>query len=195
MKALLDLVIPYSEYEPRGVLDKLEHLRCTGDGLPMGISGDQRRGILNSIKPSCMNGTLRSVHIDFNPQLYDEILNKQVVHTLSCNEIRTPSIHPGGYPGQIDEFLEWLDGFPNLTNLGVFPTKTDNAWLAVAKVVRKLDEQSLVKTIYTDALYGVYRDEVLKQAAKKGIQIIHASRVPEPKLQPLPSREPEAVLQ
>lgn len=186
MENILAMMAPSSDDTPDTALDKLEHFRCHGDGLHHATSDAERLDALKAIKPSCVNGTLQSLVIDFLPHLYDQVINKTVIHTLSCHEMKTPSIHPGGYSGQTDEFLEWLDEFPNLTTLGVFPAKADNAWLTVAKLVRKLDEKSLVKTIYTDALYGTYRDEVLKSAAKKDIRIIDAGRVPELPLQPLP---------
>lgn len=170
----------------------MEHLRYDTKNRYVPGPSTGGRTISNVIKPSCKNGTLWSLDIDFNPRQWDDVLDKPAIRTLSCNHIRSPSIHPGGSAGDTDAFLDWLDGFPNVTTLGIFPERgAENAWLTVAKTVRKLDERtSLVKTIYTNALRGVYMDEVLAEAARKGIQIIHADRVPEPELRPLsPSGE------
>lgn len=172
--------------------DKLEHFRHVSGGLNIYSSSSTRTNIMRIIKPSCVNGTLRSLEIDFEPRLCEDV-DKTIIHSLGCYNMIPPSIHPGGHPGHLDEFLSWLDGFPNVNTLGIFPEGGDTAWVMVAKVVHKLDEKSLVKTIYTNVLYGVYRDQILEEAAKKGIQVIYADRIPEPKLQPLPSIAPRAV--
>lgn len=170
------------------VLDKLEHLHCTS------VRSKARRytqhmlmECMDPIDASSANGTLRSLEIDFRPEVYDGHINKNIIRTLSCHGILAASVHEDGHAGQTQEFLDWIDGFPNLTTVGIFPQKAERAWMVVAKLLRKLDDTSLIKTIYTDALYGVYRDQIIEEAAQKGIQIIHATRVPEPPLSPLPT--------
>lgn len=172
--------------------DKLEHFRYSSSSLSTHSANATKTSIMRILKPSCVNGTLRSLQLDFEPHLCEDV-DKTIIHSLGCYHMMPPSIHPGGHPGHLDDFLSWLDGFPNVNTLGIFPDGGDTAWVMVAKVVRKFDKNSLVKTIYTNALYGVYRDQILKEAAKKGIQIVYADRIPEPKLQPLRSIAPNAA--
>lgn len=182
---------------PIATLNQLEHFRFVGGfvggfyipRIPIEISSL----ILHMLKPKVPDAkarTLRSLDIDFVPDLgYDTYIDKKTIESLSCNDIKNPSIHPGGSPGNADVFLEWLDGFPNLTTLGIFPEMAEHAWMIVAKAIRRLDEKSRVERIYTNVLKGVYRDEIIELAGKKGIQIIHADRVPPPELSPLPHEE------
>lgn len=173
-------------------LGRLEHFCCLTDSfrpkpswMPDGID-------FSAIQPSCESGTLRSLHISFSVETQlelDKFLDKQAIETLSCHDILMPSIlDGGGHRGHVAEFLEWVDEFPNLSTIGVFPQKTENAWMTVGKVLRRRPD---IKTLYTDALHGVHRDEVLEYAAKNDVTIIHASRVPEPDLLPLPASEQE----
>lgn len=157
------------------------------------------------IKPSCINGTLRSLHVSFNPPTrdgLDGVLNKPAIHTLSCHDIavRFGTVTCLDY----DDFLEWVDTFPGLQTLGVFAAKEDckstasvqdPAWTLIARLLKSRPD---IKTIYTDALSGAPRDEILGHAAKIGVNVIHAKRVPEPVLSPVatgpgPASQPEAT--
>lgn len=166
--------------------DQLEHFRYVSKDLRDPTTPITAPQLTRLIQPSSVSRTLRSLELDWGSPMDEDALDKTVIHVLGCYNMAPPSIHPDGHPGAVDDFLDWLDGFSNITTLGIFPLPAPKAWVMVAKFVRKLDDKSsLVKTIYTNALYGVYRDTVIAEAAKKGIAIIDADRMPEPKFQPL----------
>lgn len=162
------------------VLDKLEHLcfRCCSN---VGAMGAPPR--FSPIQPSCNNGTLRSLHITFDRNIRDAldlVLNKPAIHTLSCHSIGLGTGDDSYYLNEeVDLYLDWVDTFPGLHTIGVYPVKTEKAWTVVAKLMKRRPD---IQTIYTDVLIGVYRDEVLKRAAKNGIAIVEATRVPSPAL-------------
>lgn len=164
-------------------LENLEHFYCRkGEKLlPLAIRNFER------IQPSCANGTLRSLHISFDlttRDALDEILNKPAIHALSCEDITTYDLFdPYPSSSNSDAFLDWVDTFPNLHTVGAYPyhKKDEKAWTTIAKLLKRRPD---IKTIYTNALFGIYRDELLKRAGKNGVNIIHADRVPEPALKP-----------
>lgn len=167
---------------------ELEHFLSHEGPVYHEISFPDCIDLVRVIEPSLKNGTLHSLDIFFDPDLYDPVIQdyKANIHMLSCSDIAMPSIIEGGPRGQVDDFLDWIDGFPNLTTLGVYPHKTEDAWMVVAKVVNRLGDGSRLRRIYTNVLVGAYRDQVLGCAAKKGVEIIHADRMPEPVLLLLP---------
>ncbi|KAF3761074.1 hypothetical protein M406DRAFT_73518 [Cryphonectria parasitica EP155] len=186
---LFDSIRPHQgQTENPEKLHNLEHFYYSWSDDRMAPSPSD----LERIKPSCDNGTLHSLHITFNKQsrnVLDKIINKDAIRTLSCYDILMPSIRDdgGGSRGDMQIFVDWVIGFRNLTTIGVFPQKTDEAWFVVAKLIT---ERPDIKTIYTDVLHGINRDMILEHAARKGIEIIHASRVPEPALQCIMTSEP-----
>jgi hypothetical protein len=143
--------------------------------------------LVTRLRPSCDSGTFRSLHVTFNRDTrdaFDQVLNKNVIETLSCYDIIMPSTFDGNgsYGGDIDDFVDWIRTFPALTTLGVYPSKTGQGGMVVARVIR---ERPDIKTIYTNALRGVHYDHVLEYATSKGVNIVIADRVPEPTLKPL----------
>lgn len=165
-------------------LERLEHLYLRDDSIEFG-SARHHFGALSwfmeLIKPSMSNGCLTSLAVTFAPEtqsLLDNYLNKAAVCTLSCFDFLDQA--SGVTCG--DTFATWVRGFTNLTTVGVFPQKSDSAWMHVSKV---LGQESRIETIYTNVLFGQARDWVLEKAQEKGVKIIEASRIPEPVLQPL----------
>lgn len=137
---------------------------------------------LNFLKASCAKGSLQALDIYVGPyngsalcEYLDKFLNKNDIHTLSCHDFRW-----SGGAGSLssftgDPFLEWLDGFPNLTTVGAYPDHFENCAVVIAKLLKK---DTKIKTVYTDCLRGSFRDEVLKLAEAKGVKVIHAPSVP-----------------
>lgn len=173
------------EEPPQVWLENLEHFCCQKgeDHMMSQASYDFER-----IKPSSTNGTLRSLHISFNLTIRDEldkVLNKSAIHTLSCRDIITSATSDlRTSDDNSDAWINWVDTFPNLQTAGAYPShqKDKNAWTIVVKLLGRRPD---IKTIYTNALFGVFRDELLEQADKIGVKIIHADRVPEPTLAPI----------
>lgn len=173
---------------PARELERLEHLYLRDDGIEFGFarrSFDALSWFMELIKPSMSNGCLTSLAVTFAPETQnhlDKYLNKAAVRTLSCFDFLDQD--SGVTCG--DKFVTWVQGFTNLTTVGVFPQKSDSSWMHVSKV---LGQESRIETIYTDVLFGQTRDWVLEKAQEKGVKIIEASRIPEPVLKPL---DPEA---
>lgn len=164
-------------------LERLEHLYMR-DSSPLFARTVHGRGSLawfmDLIKPSMSNGSLTSLAVTFCPEFQfelDRVLNKAAIHTLSCFDFLDEG--PGSQCG--DSFVHWIQGFHNLTTVGVFPQRSEGCWMHVSKVLAR---ESRIETIYTDVLTGQPRDWVLAKAQEKGVKIIEASRIPEPVLQP-----------
>lgn len=140
------------------------------------------------LAPSISNGTFRSLDIPFDTDIQDkldQVLDKQAIHSLSCNSLPpTPSFQPAGISNpQADALLAWLEGFPNLTTVGLYPKDREVCAMMVARLLAR--EESSVRTIYTNELVGVYLDDALNKAEAKGIEIVRADRVPAPELETL----------
>lgn len=185
-------------------LPALEHFRChfdphksylhlVDDDLNLVDPLDPLQAVhslLGILRPSVANGTLRSLDLTlsnevkaavdalFTPKLEDN--GKSAIRILSCDGLLMPSIVTG-FGGNCDEFLDWVDTFPNLTTVGAYPQKSDNAYMLILWLMRKRPD---IKTIYTNVLKGAERDMVLSEAKKRHITVIHADRVPEPLLGP-----------
>ncbi|KAI7788125.1 hypothetical protein LA080_012189 [Diaporthe eres] len=164
-------------------LERLVHLYMR-DSSPLFARTVHGRGSLawfmDLIKPSMSNGSLTSLAVTFCPEFQfelDRVLNKAAIHTLSCFDFLDEG--PGSQCG--DSFVHWIQGFHNLTTVGVFPQRSEGCWMHVSKVLAR---ESRIETIYTDVLTGQPRDWVLAKAQEKGVKIIEASRIPEPVLQP-----------
>lgn len=159
-------------------LEHLEHFGFIGQG------GTMRAPCFDRLKPSCTNGTLRSLHVDFlalQRQHWDDMLNKPAIHTLSCEKIQGYAVSDSGHAA----FLDWLLTFPNVRTVGIClanPSEPDS-WRIIAFLLKRRPD---IKTIYTNALHGVYRDAMLEQATQIGVKILHGKRVPEPELLPSP---------
>lgn len=169
---------------PVSELARLEHLylRDTDHLFAHGVHDVEALGwFMDLIEPSMSNGTLTSLAVTFCPEVrfeLDRVLNKDAIRTLSCYDFIDEEY--ASYCG--DTFADWVQGFHNVTTLGVFPQKSDSCWMHVSKVLKK---ESSIETIYTDILVGQPRDWVLAKAKEKGVTIIETSHVPEPVLQPL----------
>lgn len=165
-------------------LERLEHLCLRDSGLLFArtVSGlEVLAWFMDLIGPSMSNGFLTSLAVTFCPELrfeLDRVLNKDAILTLSCFDF----LDAGPWPECGDDFAHWVQGFHNLTTLGVFPQKSECAWMHIAQVLAK---ESRIETIYTDVLKGQPRDWVLAKAREKGVKIVEASCIPEPVLQPL----------
>ncbi|ROV92742.1 hypothetical protein VMCG_09031 [Cytospora schulzeri] len=146
---------------------------------------------LGLLAPSVSNGTLTSLDIPFDNDVQAEfdrvLLDKRSICSLNCNALPPPpSFQPSGLVSPTaDAFLIWLEGFPNLTTIGLFPRDREVCAMMVAKILSK---ESSIRTIYTNELVGVYWDDALKKAQGIGVRIIRADRVPEPVLKPLDTK-------
>lgn len=143
--------------------------------------------LLGLLAPSVSNGTLTSLDIPFDNDIrdeFDQVLDKQSICSLNCNALPPPpSFQPSGLLSPTcDALLTWLEGFPNLATVGLFPNDREACAMMVAKLLSK---ESNIRTIYTNELVGVYWDDALGKAEKVGVRIIRADRVPEPVLKPL----------
>ena len=167
-------------------LERLEHLYLRDTDLPVVRTVDGLEALawfMDLIEPSMSNGSLTSLAVTFCPESrfeLDRVLNKDAIRTLSCYDFLDEEF--ASRCG--DTFAHWVQGFQNLTTVGVFPQKSDVCWMHVSKVLAK---ESRIETIYTDILAGQPRDWVLAKAKERGVKIIETSRIPEPVLQPLDS--------
>ncbi|KAI3396568.1 hypothetical protein diail_12017 [Diaporthe ilicicola] len=168
---------------PMVELERLEHLSLRDNCYSFGRASSLENlpWFLEYLKPSMSNGSLTSLAVTFCPETrfeLDRVLNKDAIRTLSCFDFNDQS--PVSQCG--NTLLHWLQGFRNLTTLGVFPERFEGCWMLICKV---LGQESSIDTIYTNILSGVWRDLVLEKAEEKGVRIIEADRIPEPILQPL----------
>ncbi|KAK7737908.1 hypothetical protein SLS53_006286 [Cytospora paraplurivora] len=172
--------------------ERLEHLRLSeytfyqSGSRPHREMSDALPQLVKLISKSCSSGKLRSLDIPFERDVQrtlDEVLVKGNIRTLSCNAFDGHLNTLGLLSREHEAVLAWLDTFPNLTTVGVFPDDTQVGKMMTARLLAK---ESKIDTIYTDALTGTYWDDALEVATKKGIRMIHAKRVPEPELEPLP---------
>lgn len=171
--------------------ERLEHLRLS-DYKPYSIRGSLVQDataviswFVGLLAPSISSGTLTSLDIPFDDILkaqLDQALDKNAIRTLSCNALNSRLGQFGILNTEGDDLLTWLDEFPNVTTVGIFPEDAEMCGMIIAKLLAK---ENKINTIYTNALTGMYRDDALAKAAKKGIKLIHADRVPEPILKPL----------
>lgn len=174
-------------------LENLEHLCCINGTINREDSLGFNPTVWSSynferIRPSCTNGTLRSLHISFDLATrdgLDKVLNKPAIHTLSCHDIAVMSNHFSG--GDFDAFLDWVDTFPALHTVGVFTplARADSKTPAWTLIARLLKTRPDIKIIFTDALRGAPGDEILERAEKMGVNVMHARRIPEPVLSPV----------
>lgn len=164
-------------------LERLEHLCLRDTDLLFARtvgSLEILAWFMDLVEPSMSNGSLTSLAVTFCPELrfeLDRVLNKDAILTLSCFDFLDAG--PGSQCG--DDFAHWVQGFHNITTVGVFPQKSEGSWMHVSKVLAR---ESRIETIYTDVLKGQPRDWVLAKAQEKGVKIVEASCIPEPVLQP-----------
>lgn len=172
--------------------ERLEHLQLSeymfyqSGSRPHRRIGDALSWFVKLISKSCSSGTLRSLDIPFERDVQnalDQVLVKDDIRTLSCNAFDVHLNALGLLSREHEAVLAWLDTFPNLTTVGVFPENLEVGRMMIARLLAKASQ---IETIYTDALTGSYWDDALEMAAEKGIRIIHAKRVPGPELKPLP---------
>ncbi|KAJ4401971.1 hypothetical protein N0V82_010825 [Gnomoniopsis sp. IMI 355080] len=197
----------WREIDEEPFLPALEHFRCHYD--PYGFSyfnensnlvhpSEQSlavQSLLGILRPSIENGTLRYLDLTWSILVkagLDTLFTaepeqdrKETIRILSCHGIEMPSIVTG-FGGNCDEFLGWVETFPNLTTVGAYPQKSENAHMLILWLMKRRPD---IKTIYTDALKGAERDMVLAEAEKRSVTVIHADRVPEPFLEPLVERK------
>lgn len=168
---------------PLTELERLEHLYMRDPSLLFARTVDGLESLawfMDLIKPSMSNGSLTSLAVTFCPEFrfeLDRVLNKDAIRTLSCFDF----LDEGSGSQCGEAFVHWVQGFHNLTTVGVFPQRSEGCWMHVSKVLAK---ESRIETIYTDVLTGQARDWVLAKAQEKGVKIIEASRIPEPVLLP-----------
>ncbi|KAK4104314.1 hypothetical protein N658DRAFT_493816 [Parathielavia hyrcaniae] len=67
-------------------------------------------------------------------------------------------------------FLDWLECFPRLHTVGVYPGE----WSGVAAFVEKLIVHPRVRVVHQECLRGVAWDEALRLARKHGVALLHS---------------------
>jgi hypothetical protein len=100
---------------------------------------------------------------------------------LECNSLHTLGLHefnfyqdPNSRYSATDEFdaepfVQWLDCFPGLHTLGVYP----GGWEAVGTLIVKLIVRPGIQTIHQQSLNGVSWDAAQKLAKKHGVDLRH----------------------
>lgn len=192
------------ERSEKPFLPNLEHFRCHFEihnvyiqilDDDMNMLGAQRspyevHSLLAILRPSIENRSLRYLDLTFMTEVKvaidalftserEEGNRKEALQILSCHDITMPSINTG-FGGNYNDFLDWVETFPNLTTVGAYPEKSENAHMLILWLIKKRPD---IKTIYTNVLRGAERDMVLAEAKKRGITIVHADRVPAPDLE------------
>lgn len=194
----------WKEPSEKPFLPALEHFRCHFEihNVYIQIFDDDMRmvdaqsppyevhSLISVLRPSIENRTLRCLDLTFMSEVkvaidalftseQEGVNKKEAIQILSCHDVTMPSIITG-FGGNYDEFLDWVETFPNLTTVGAFPQKSENAHMLILWLMKKRPD---IETIYTNVLKGAERDMVLDEARKRGIAIIHADRVPAPVLE------------
>ncbi|KAL2261321.1 hypothetical protein VTK26DRAFT_4393 [Humicola hyalothermophila] len=92
------------------------------------------------------------------------------LHTLGLhhfNWITQQGLTVADFDGQ--PFLDWLDCFPSLHTVAVYPGLHEN----VAPFIMKLIEHPRIRVVHQDILRGATRDVVLAFAEKHGVRLCH----------------------
>lgn len=194
----------WKEPSEKPFLPALEHFRCHFDihNVYIQIFDDDMhmvdaqsspyevQPLLEILRPSIESRTLRYLDLTFMNEVknaidalftseQEEANQKEAIKILSCHDVTMPSVNTG-FGGNYNEFLDWVETFPNLMTVGAYPQKSENAHMLILWLMKKRPD---IKTIYTNVLRGAERDMVLDEARKRGIAIVHADRVPAPVLE------------
>ncbi|KAL2157110.1 hypothetical protein VTH06DRAFT_7025 [Thermothelomyces fergusii] len=110
---------------------------------------------------------------DFVPARDLGALACESVHTLGLRDFnffdgrRRP--RASIYPFSGDPFIDWLDCFPNLRTVAVYPDR----WEGVASFIAQLILHPRVKAVHQDYLRGMHWDEATRLARQHGVALHH----------------------
>jgi hypothetical protein len=116
-----------------------------------------------------------------NIHLRSDFIPARDLRFASCENLHTLGLHdfnffddPTSRFGATNEFngepfIEWLDCFPKLDTVSVYP----GLWDGVAPFIMKLILHPKVKVIHQDYLRGVHWDEAQKLARQHGVVLHH----------------------
>lgn len=100
---------------------------------------------------------------------------------LSCSSLHTLGLHEFNFfkdantrylaadEFDAEPFVQWLDCFPNLHTVGVYP----GGWEAVGALITRLIARPGIRTIHQLTLRGMAWDEAQKLAKKYGVKLCH----------------------
>ena len=147
----------------------LEYFRCS-EGIDLGHITMLR----DFLRPSVQNHKLRGLELKYLPHAAEvctplsalNFLCKEDIVDLGLTSFRFPDPYFRG--GENQSSLEWLQTFPNLQTVAIYPYNTEGRHYVVEGLVRVG-----IKTIYQDCLFGVERDRIMALAEENGVTIIH----------------------
>ncbi|SPQ22220.1 818364c0-cff4-44bf-b55e-63408245de96 [Thermothielavioides terrestris] len=163
-------------------MPNLEVFRCTTQLLT--------RGSLRQIlEPAAKSGALKVLElaaepflsfpdeehqfVPFQPKVHLDYAVSPNLHTLGLrnfNCLRHPD-DPWNPPGLFDgqPFIDWLDSFPSLHTVAVYP----GLWAGVDEFIMKLIRHHRVQVIHQDLLRGVAWDQAVELAKWCEVQLNH----------------------
>ena len=110
---------------------------------------------------------------DFVPARDLSFLECSSLHTLGLHEFNFHEDPNSRYLAadvfNAEPFVEWLDSFPSLHTVGVYP----GGWEAVGALITRLIARPGIKTIHQQFLKGVPWDAAQKLAKKHGVELCH----------------------
>jgi hypothetical protein len=125
--------------------------------------------------PATMTGPANTViRSDLVPARDLDFAMSDNIHTLGLHDFNfhhDPTSRFGAtsqFDGQ--PFLDWLECFPKLHTVAVYPGE----WEGVASFIMKLIIHPRVKVIHQEYLRGVAWDEALRLAKKHGVELHHS---------------------
>ncbi len=113
-------------------------------------------------------------HADLVPATDLAFAHSDNLHTLALHDFNFDHevSRFGGSRFNGQPFLDWLECFPKLHTVGVYP----GDWEAVPAFIMKLILHPRVKVIHQDNLRGANWDEARELAKKHGVELHHSSR-------------------
>jgi hypothetical protein len=110
-------------------------------------------------------------------QLDRWLVSKRSITTLGLSGFRwnNSASYTTSYTGL--PLALWVREFPNVQTVYAYPQKFDGSM----DTIRALLDVAQVKTIYQDCLHGIGRDEILRLAKERGVEIVDSNdRAPGP---------------
>lgn len=163
--------IPIGRWEKLRVFrcrSAIEYARLDEVVRPSFQSGNLRVLDVSASRPSLgLQDLAQPNEIALNPPEFS--LTSDKVHTLGLSNFifEDPLNYAALFTAR--PFLDWLSKFPSVDTVAAYPS----AYLRCTDVIRALLFHKGIKRIFQDCLAGVDRDEVMKVARQKGIEVIH----------------------
>ncbi|KAH6649755.1 hypothetical protein F5144DRAFT_635901 [Chaetomium tenue] len=165
-------------------LPQLEVFRCLSSIL-------KPRHLEHILEPSVSAGKLQALELraafnhltppgggdqpgDFVPARDLDFLTCSSLHTLGLHDFNFFENPSGRWVATnefyAEPFVDWLDCFPSLRTLGVYP----GDWEAVGLLIPRLIARPGIKAIHQQYLRGLSWDEAQKLARKHGVKLCHS---------------------